>query len=306
MLPRFFSDIVNGVWAMEKSHADAYIPWLTSMLEGKLSPVETQIIQTGDKTTDFREENKYRENLRYFSESNDIYAVSEYGYANPPEEAPKNSIAIINLVDVVTKYDNACGPSGTQTKADLIQRIDANSNIKGLIINADTPGGEAYAAMHLAEVIKKIETPSLSFVNDLSASAGVLITSATDWVVANSKLAQYGSIGTYTTIADYEDFYKNHGIRLIEIYADKSHDKNKSHKDALKGDFTLIKEKINLINQNFLDTVAANRGTKLNGDEEVWGTGKLYNAEEAESIGLIDEIATWEQTLESFAEYLNI
>jgi signal peptide peptidase SppA len=188
-----------------------------------------------------------------------------------------------------------------------LQRSDANPNIKGIILNIDSPGGEGFAAMEFSRLVKAIQKPIIAFIDDLSASAAYWITASTDWVVANSKAARIGSIGTYVTLADYEEFYKQKGIRLVEIYADKSTDKNKAYYDAIKkGDFSLIKQDVNKFNEIFLQSVAVSRNEEINPDQKIWGTGKLFDAEDAIKIGLIDEIATWEDTIVSFANSLKI
>jgi signal peptide peptidase SppA len=304
MLPRIFSDIINGVWAIEKSYADAYIPLLTNILEGK---VQTSEIFKSSSEEEFEYENRNRQNIRYLSEIDGVYTISEYGDAKPPEKAPKNSIAILNIIDVVSKYDQDCGPSGTVRKGNLLQRADSNPNIKGIILNIDSPGGEGYAAMEFSRIVRSVQKPVIAFIDDLSASAAYWISSSTDWIVANSVAARIGSIGTYVTLADYEEFYNQKGIRLVEIYADKSSDKNKAYYDAIrKGDFSLVKQDVNKFNDIFLESVSEARKEKLNPDQKIWGTGKIFDATEALSIGLIDEISTWEDTLISFANSLNI
>ena len=307
MLPKFFSDIVNGIWAIEKSYADSYIPLLTNILEGK-----TDIIQPvsyspeNNEEWEFQNENRKKKNIRYLEEINDVYVISEYGSAAPPEKAPKNSIAIINVTDAITKYDQYCGPSGTQTKQNLLQRADANPNIKGIILNIDSPGGEGYAALEFARIIGKAETPIMGFVDDLAASAGYWILSSTDIAVANSPMARVGSIGTYVTLADYEEFYKMKGLRLLEIYADKSSDKNKAYYDAIKnGDFSLVKAGVNKFNEAFLGAVATLRDGKVP-EEKIWGTGKLFSASDAMEIGLIDDIMPWEEAIMNFANSINL
>ena len=299
MLPKVFGEIVNGIWAIEKSYADSYIPVIANIIEGKTN------FNAHQKGLSFAEENIQKENIRYLYEDAGIYKTSEYGDSAAPENAPRNSIAIINIVDAITKYDTDCGPAGAQTKSEILQRADANSDIKGIILNIDSPGGEGYAAINLSDTIKKLETPVIAFINDIAASAAYMIASATDYVVANTEMAKIGSIGTYVTLADYTEFYKLRGIRLVDVYADKSSDKNKAYKSALEGDLSLLKKDVNKFNEKFLQEVRQNRAS-LNTDENTWGTGKLFSADEAFTLGLIDDIASWEDTVQSFVKSLNL
>jgi signal peptide peptidase SppA len=298
MLPRIFSEIVNGIWAIEKSYADSYIPLITSLLNGG-AVIENK------SNEEFTAENEQKKNLRYFAQFGGVYRISEYGEAAPPEQAPLNSIAIIDIIDVISKYDTVCGPSGTQTKSNILKRAEANPNIKGILLNFDSPGGEGYAALALSETIKSMGKPIISFIDDLAASAAYWLASATNYIVANSPVAKIGSIGTYVTLADYEDFWKNQGIRLISVYADKSTDKNKAYKAALEGDFSLIKKDLNRFNDIFINSIATSRDGKLS-DQKEWSTGKLFDADEAMNLGLIDDISTLDETITSFANNLNL
>lgn len=295
MLPRIFSEINNGIWAIHKPFADSYLPLLHSILEGKF--------QQNDLTF---KESEEKIQIRYIHEQGSIYHLSEYGYYDSPEQAPKNSIAVMNMIDVISKYDIGCGgPAGTTTKADLVDRLYDNPNVKGLILNIDSGGGEGYAAKEFSRKIKEdFDKPVKAFVDDMAASAAYYIASATDKIIANSEMAYVGSIGTYVTLADYKGWYEKQGIKIKEIYADKSTDKNKAYYEAIEGNEKTLKEAINIFNQDFLDTVARNRDGLP--EEKEWGTGKMFYAEKAWDIGLIDGIATWDEMVAEFIEELNI
>jgi ClpP class serine protease len=185
-----------------------------------------------------------------------------------------------------------------------LQRAYANQNIKGIILNIDSGGGEGGAMRLMSNTIAQRNKPILGFVDDFAASAAAGIASGTDWIVDNNNVAKFGSFGTYMTIGDYTEAWKMQGVKLIEVYADQSKDKNKEYYDALKGDLSGIKDMANRYNDEFLSMVDANRNGKLKNDS--WNTGKLFDADKAMEIGLIDEIATWEETVYSFANSLNL
>jgi signal peptide peptidase SppA len=271
---------------MDPIAANAYLPLVANLLEGK----DDQFDHAHDRQMS---------TLRFATPTAAKYQISEYGIDNSPEKAPENSVAILNVTDVITKYDQDCGPSGAITKSDLLTRADQNKNIKSVLINMDTPGGEGYAGMRLAETIEKMEKPVVAFVDDMCASAGYMIASACDYVVANNPLAMIGSIGTYVTLADYQDYFKQKGIRLLDVYADKSTDKNKIYRDALAGDTKELKQQVNQFNDLFLSSIIRRRGAKVRETEADWSTGKLFFADKALSIGLIDQVASFEDTLQS-------
>lgn len=290
MLPRIFSEIFGGVWLIDKATADSYMPLVISVLRGDFQKNGIDFFN-------------YKPAIQ---ENNLVYSIFENGQSNDqtPEKAPENSIAVLDITDVISKYNIACGPLGMKTKGNLLTRAYVNPNIKGVILNIDSGGGSGLAMRHMTNLIDQRNKPVLAFVDDMAASAAYGIAASTDWVVANSNIAKIGSIGTYITIADYAEHWKQEGVRLIEVYADKSKDKNKEYYDAIKGDTSGIKEMANRFNEEFIESIKKYRGSKLP-DESVWGTGKLFDADQVNG-SLVDEIATWQDTVTSFAQSLNL
>lgn len=289
----FLHNIVNSVWMIEPGFASNYLPLVTDYLTGKRLQPQARISSDEKELTD-------RDGILTAIIKNGTYNISEYGRYGAPEDAPENSIAIINITDAITKHDQDCGPSGMITKSNLLKRCYNNSRIKAIALVIDSGGGEGYAMRMMSEIISQRNKPVGSFVDDFACSAAYGIASAGDIVIANSKMARIGSIGTYMTIADFTEYYNQRGIKLTEIYASASKDKNSDYYEAVKGNLDPIRNICNQFNENFLQLVEANRKDNLTADRSSWGTGKVYFAEEALQLGLIDGIDTFDNFLNYF------
>lgn len=284
---RAITQSLSAAWAISPEVAQAYLPVIASFIKGNFQAFASERRS--------KEDSKIR---KISARINGAYFISTYGEGAPPENAPENSVAIISMQDVITKYDQECGDSGTVTKADILLRADKNPNIKAHILLMDTPGGEVYAGMAMAEAVKSVTKPIVAFVDDLSASAGMMIASQADYIVANQELARVGSIGTFLTLADYKEYFEKEGIKIIEVYADASTDKNKPYRDAIdKGEFILIKQDLNVLNDRFIQYIESGRSGKLKTGADDWGTGKVFFAREAVKTGLIDEIMPLESVI---------
>lgn len=287
--------LLFSVWAIEKQHADIQIPVLLNALKG--NPI-----------TDNFELNRKKSIHVGFATSATPYDISDYAISSSPENAPKNSVAIVNFTDTIYKYDMNCGPVGMKTKANILRRIDANPNIIGTTLIIDTPGGEGSAARLINDTIKSLKKPVVAFVEDLSASAGYYIASAADYIYSNNSQALIGSIGTYITIADYAGYYEQMGLKVMEVYADKSKDKNQDYWQAVlymntvgkEGSLDGIKKLVNQFNDSFLADVKANRKNIISEKDSDWNTGRLMFAKEAQKVGLIDGIDTLENVISNF------
>ncbi|MDD4009263.1 MAG: S49 family peptidase [Fermentimonas sp.] len=275
--------ILSNIWLINASHASNYLPLITSYLKGELK----------------EKENNQHDYLRFAEKNLSGYHVSEFGNATPPEEAHEDSIAIIDFTNAITKYDSCCD-AGMLTKSDLLQRCFDNDNIKGIIFNIDSGGGEGAAMRHISETIAQRNKPIISYVSDFACSAAYGIASCTDLIVANSELATVGSIGTYVSVADYTEYFKKMGINLIEVYASDSTEKNMEVREAVKGNTKPLLELANRYNEHFLSMIEENRKEHLKADRSKWGTGKTFFASDALEIGLIDKIDSFSNILNYF------
>lgn len=270
------SEILSGVWLIDQEKANGYLPIVANLLKGESNELIKNL-----------SEQRQNDRASLYSAATG-YRISEYGSASPPEKAPENSVVIIPLNGPITKYDQFCGPAGTKTKAELLERADANPNIIGAIIIIDSGGGSGAGTKHFAEVIKNTNMPVIALVEDMAASAAYWIASGCDYIVMQESTSQVGSIGAYTTLIDVKRYFKNEGLDLLEVYAAQSTEKNRAFREAFNNDDTsYIKERISEFNEFFINDIKANRGDKIKEGEDPF-KGQTYFTQDAIKIGLAD------------------
>lgn len=283
----YLHHVLNGIWMINSDFAANYLPLIASYIQGNTLTVP---VEQEDKTS-----------LMLAALQGNAYHVTPHGQYSAPEDAPEHSVAVMYIRGAITKHNQYCGPAGMVAQANVLDRCYANNNIRGIVCVAESGGGEAYAMRIFNEAIKRRNKPVVGFVEDLSASAAFGIISGSDRIVANSDLARVGSIGTYQTIADHTEYFKQKGINLIDVYATLSSDKNAEFHQALKGNLEPLRKTIDVFNESFLSQIETNRAGKLKTDRKEWGTGKVFFAEEArEKHGLIDDVDTFENVLNYF------
>lgn len=283
-------DALNNIWALIPEAAQAHLPLLAVALQN--GEFKQGIAGTATE--------KSETNLEIFNLNANSYVVSSYGRMNPPEQAPVGSVAIIPIMDTITKMDQECGDSGTVTKQNLILRCDANPNIKATILHIRSGGGEALAAIEMSRFVQNLQKPIIAFVDDMAASAAYFIASGCDSIICNAEYSRVGSIGTYLTIADFTGYFEKLGIKVTDVYATDSNEKNLSYKEAIAGKPERLISEIDFINSIFQNSVASNRADALKAagtKDEVWNKGAVFYAEQALKLGLIDGIASLEDTI---------
>jgi protease-4 len=224
-------------------------------------------------------------------------AAYSVGMYTDYERIPAGSVAIVNLFGPVLKYGDGCS-YGMVDKASILNRVAASGKFNSVILDIDSPGGQADGTQLLADTIKNLRIPVIGVVNDgRCASAAMWIASACREIYATKQTDSFGSIGVYCQLPDMKGYFEKQGLKIHDIYSDFSGDKNKSYLDAMNGDYKLKKEELNFLQQAFAAAVAANRGDRLDTSKEDPFTGKMYPAQQALEIGLIDGIKSFEEVL---------
>lgn len=272
-------NLFNGIWMIEAGYAANYLPLLFAYLKGN-GPTKPQ--------------HKEASPLSIHTQSSSFFASS----GDNSDET--GSIAVISISGPITKHSQFCGPTGMREVSDILEACYASNDIAGIMLHIESGGGDGMAMRLLSETISKRNKTVIAFLDDFCCSAAYGIASGCDSIVANSDMARIGSIGTYLSLADYSKHFEKEGINIIEVYATASTDKNSEVREALKGNFKPLQELSDKYNEHFLSSIETNRGDKLTETREVWGTGKVYFADEALKLGIIDNIDTFQNTLNYF------
>jgi ClpP class serine protease len=276
------SDILTSKWLIEKRYAQGFFPTVLKMLNAE-TPAES--------TEEKRDASKAPYNFST-GETNSInvFPISEYAESTPPEDAPANSVAIVDLKGPITKYDQWCGGAGTETKTNILQRCFANPNIVAIVLDVDSGGGEGGATEAFSEEIHNAPKPVLASVNGMACSAAYRIASSCREIFMSGKTSEVGSIGSYVEVVDFTKYYEEMGVEIIRVYAPQSTLKNKAYEDLLKGDDSAMKADLKTYTDYFIGAVKENRQA-IKDDKKVF-KGECYYTEDAIAIGLADQQGT--------------
>lgn len=279
---RILSALLRSAWAIDERYAIAHGSLVAGLINGIEGDFSESIEMIEDKKT-----------IPFAIDRND--PGTQYSIY---DDAPQGSIAIIPVTGALMKADEWCSV-GMDTLGKRVQEADLHPNISGIVLYMDTPGGTVDGTQAFADKVKNCETPVVTFIDGLMASAGLWVGTSADKVVAQNSTTEIGSIGVMVGFADMQPMWEAEGVKFHRINADQSKDKNKTYYDALKGDYKGIKEmELNPLADMFIAAVKENRA---NLPESVF-TGKVYFAEEALSLGLIDEIGSFERAVELVSE----
>ena len=217
-------------------------------------------------------------------------------------DVPEGSIVIIPLQGILLKYSNWYG-YGTSTIAKWISAAGANSNVIGIMVLGDTPGGSTAgirSAYDAITEVKKIK-PVGMFVDDgILGSGGYWIAAACNFIYSSHSTNTIGSIGVMVTLVNSDKNEELQGYKVINIFAEGSENKNSEFYQALEGKEAAIKMKLlNPLREQFIADVKAGRpNLKKSESGEDPLNGGIFGDESVVEMGLVDKICSMADALD--------
>lgn len=213
----------------------------------------------------------------------------------------RDGVAVIPITGPIFRYANLfteiSGATSTQVLAIDIQTALGDPQIKAIVINADSPGGEATGVNELAEMIYQARgtKPIKAYVGGQAASAMYWIASAADEVVVDDT-AQLGSVGVVLSLRKRED---RPGEKSYEIVS--SNAPNKRPDMETEAGRAQLQTRTDELASVFLDKVARNRGIPR---EEINGRfreGGIATGALAVEAGMADRLGSLEGLIAELA-----
>lgn len=292
------ASILGRPWLIDKTWTEANLPLIQALLTGQqfVSPyANKQAFSDDDESGQTAADDQYMRPKILEASSGTVRASFYRSF----DEAPEGSLALIPVIGPIAKYYE-CGVPGSADMVSWIAAAEKSPKISGIILKIDSPGGMVDGTATLGDAVKNATKPTTAFIDDgMAASAAYWIASNADEIILSQPTDAVGSIGVYTRIADYTGFFEKHGIKLHEIYAPQSTEKNLDYKEALKGKYDLVLDDLRFLADRFIQVVKDTRGDKLNLDFADPFKGKMFYADDAIKAGLADKIGSLDIAVES-------
>ena len=199
--------------------------------------------------------------------------------------------ALVDIKGVIAADSEA----NADTINTALQNAFDNKSARGLIIRLNTPGGSPVQAGIINDEIKRLQTmradfPVYAVIEDVCASGGYYIAVAAKEIYAD-KASIVGSIGVRMDGFGFVDAIDKLGITRRSLTAGT----NKAFLDPFSpikhSERTHAQNMLDNVHQQFISTVKAGRGDRLNGDANLF-SGLFWSGEQAVSLGLIDGLAS--------------
>lgn len=283
--------LARGYFLIDQRYADRFLPFVADIFQGK---------PTAFFTDEEREENARANAGFILTPQGNQFRKS----TDTDSEPDPGSIYVAQLRGPVMK-DDFCGIPGTATIRQNLKVALQHPNIASAIFITDTGGGAVDGTFELADEITALQESTgkavIGFVDGMSCSAGYAIMAACSEIIASHRTAEVGSIGVCTSFHDQRERLKTMGVAEHYINASTSPDKNQDFLEARDGKYDKVQNRLDQLHSIFRETVIAGRPDVA----ESSMTGKVYLAEEALQLNLIDAIGTLEDAVNRAHELAN-
>lgn len=158
--------------------------------------------------------------------------------------------------------------------------------ISNIVLDFDSPGGSSSEMFELAAYIRRMSAkkPIYGWVGSMACSAAYGLASACDKIYANPA-AEVGSVGTMI-IASHQEKPDEGGVKYIQIVATDSPLKNAdpTTPEGLQSHL----DRVNAINAQFIEMLAANRAVTTDYVKSNFGKGAVFSGREALDRRMVD------------------
>jgi signal peptide peptidase SppA len=189
---------------------------------------------------------------------------------------------------------------------DVQARFDAavaDPSIDAIMLEIDSPGGEAAGAFDLADRIfaARSSKPVWAIANDNAFSAAYAIGSAADKLFL-TRTGGVGSIGVLAAHVDQSGYDEKQGVKVTTLFAGSRKNDFNAHEPLSEDAAGFLQAEVNRLYGMFVDTVSRNRS--LSADAIRTTEAALFFGDDAVKAGLADGVGTFESAIQSLANTL--
>jgi signal peptide peptidase SppA len=234
-----------------------------------------------------------------------IPAINKY---NGSTLSVENDIAILPIHGVLLRrlgpFDEMDGVTSYEAVEKNLTAALENPAIKGVLLDIDSPGGEASGLFDLADSIyhARSHKPIWAIVSGTAYSAAYALASSAGKVYTTST-GSVGSIGVIASHIDQSAYNERKGFKVTSITAGAHKNDYSPHQPlSLEAEHALQAE-VNRLYDMFVDLVARNRSLSTN---HIRATeAALFYGEEALKQGLADGVLCLNETVQSMQAHLS-
>ncbi len=230
-----------------------------------------------------------------------------------PEKSTANKIAMISIDSAI--FEGSSGSLlGTISDSTLIiSQLDKalqDRNVKGILLNIDSPGGEVVASDEIYKKVKEVNSvkPVVIYSKRILASGAYYVAMGANYIVVN-EFNISGSIGVYTELYNYDGLFEKLGIKIKRITnSNGTYKLQEQLFDDIQNDPVdqSFVNSLDVVYNRFVNVIIESRDISEEELKNKLAKGLTYSAMDAKSNNLIDEIGNEQTAINKIKEFASI
>lgn len=208
--------------------------------------------------------------------------------------------------DTGSKISDGENIVATEVCKDL-EALANDDNVKAVVLRVNSPGGSAYASEQIWHSVSQLKTkkPVVVSMGGYAASGGYYISCPANYIMAEPTTIT-GSIGIFGMFPDFSGLLKEKlGIKFDEVKTNKHAAFGTASRPFNEDEMKLLEGYIGRSYELFRKRVADGRKQSVEAIEEI-AQGRVWLANDALKIKLVDEIGGLDKAIEKAAKLANL
>lgn len=218
-------------------------------------------------------------------------------------QVTEGGIAVVSLSGPLMKQASSLSGGTSTVRARAAIRAAANdTNVSGILLRIDSPGGTAAGTQALADDVAAAnqKKPVYSYIEDLGASAAYWVASQAQKVFTNPT-GLVGSIGTFMVLEDMSAMAAQKGVKVHVVRAGAMKGSGTPGTEITPQQLEHFQGIVDSLNEHFVRAVAQGRSLSLVRIREL-ADGRVHVGEAAKALGLVDAVQSFDETLHTLSQ----
>lgn len=239
--------------------------------------------------------------------------VQADAFGAPPSTADDievtDGIAVVPVRGTFTRratwMSSMSGLTSYEQVTELIQQVAARSDVRGLVLAIDSPGGSVMGLQEAGDALAALEKPVYVVADGFTASAAywLAVRAADRGGFFASPSAVVGSIGVYAVRLDASKADKDAGLAYTFVTAGNRKGDGDPHKPLTAAERDSLQARVDRVAQEFFAVVG--RARRLDPDAIAALDGEAFDGREAVDLGLADTVGTVADAVAALRASLN-
>lgn len=214
-------------------------------------------------------------------------------------------IAVLNLNGTIQDTGDATSlfSTGVYNHQSFMKNLNyakEDSDVKGIIIRVNTPGGGVMesAQIHdkIVEIQKDTKKPVYISMGSMAASGGYYISAPADKIFASPETLT-GSLGVIMEGINYAGLAEKYGVKFETIKSGEFKDIMSPSREMTDEERAILQEMINSSYNGFVNVISEGRDIPIEEVKRI-ADGRIYDGRQAKELNLIDDFGYFEQVVE--------